>query len=137
MLAEKEESSFTRSRDHAIGHGLNGTSIDRISAMIGGCMKHGHEEIAARAYEIWEREGRPANKAKEHWLRAQRELCGDGGAAASGASKPSTAGSSASGSVSTSEDRSHSADGCCGGRKMHGAHRHAGGRQGGRGDSKR
>jgi hypothetical protein len=100
-------------------------------------MKHGHEEIAARAYEIWEREGRPANKAKEHWLRAEQELCGDGGAPASRASEPSTSGSSTSGSAGTSEERSLGADGCCGGRKMHGSRRPAGGKQGGRGDSKR
>jgi hypothetical protein len=33
-----------------------------------------YQKIAARAYEIWEQEGRPANKAGEHWLRAEREI---------------------------------------------------------------
>ena len=33
-----------------------------------------YEKIAARAYEIWEKEGRPDNKAEEHWLRAEREI---------------------------------------------------------------
>lgn len=32
------------------------------------------ERIAARAYEIWEREGRPANKETEHWQRAEQEV---------------------------------------------------------------
>jgi hypothetical protein len=31
------------------------------------------EEISARAYEIWESEGRPEGRDKEHWFRA-REL---------------------------------------------------------------
>jgi hypothetical protein len=28
------------------------------------------EEISARAYEIWEAEGRPEGRDKEHWFRA-------------------------------------------------------------------
>ena len=39
-------------------------------------MKHsGHEEIAARAYQIWEAEGRPEGKAEQHWARAEQEIC--------------------------------------------------------------
>lgn len=30
--------------------------------------------IRQRSYEIWEREGCPAGKDLEHWLRARREL---------------------------------------------------------------
>jgi len=37
-------------------------------------MKDKREEIAVKAYEIWEREGRPENKAREHWLRAEQEV---------------------------------------------------------------
>jgi hypothetical protein len=38
-------------------------------------MKQSHRErVAARAYEIWEREGRPANKEAEHWQRAEQEV---------------------------------------------------------------
>ena len=33
-----------------------------------------YEKISARAYEIWEQEGRPDNKAEQHWLRAEREI---------------------------------------------------------------
>ena len=107
-------------------------------------MKHRHEEIAARAYKIWEREGRPANKADEHWLRAERELCGERSAPASGygemsgpgESEVSVAGSQTPRPVTPGGGPSDGADGCCGGRKMRGSHRHAGGRQGGRGDSK-
>lgn len=99
-------------------------------------MKHRHEEIAARAYEIWEREGRPANKADEHWLRAERELCGDGSAPASGhgESQHSMADAQAPRPLTPGADPPHGADGCGGGRKMRGPHRHAGGRHGG--DSK-
>ena len=31
------------------------------------------ETIAARAYAIWEAEGRPDQRALEHWLQAERE----------------------------------------------------------------
>jgi hypothetical protein len=32
------------------------------------------DEIAARAHQIWEEEGRPPNKAEEHWRRAEQEV---------------------------------------------------------------
>jgi hypothetical protein len=32
------------------------------------------EDIAQRAFEIYEREGRPEGKHLEHWLRAEQEL---------------------------------------------------------------
>lgn len=32
------------------------------------------DAIAQRAYEIWEREGRPEGRAAEHWFRAVSEL---------------------------------------------------------------
>jgi Protein of unknown function (DUF2934) len=32
------------------------------------------ERIRERAYEIWEREGRPADKSLEHWLKAEAEI---------------------------------------------------------------
>ena len=30
--------------------------------------------IAARAHQIWEAEGRPRDKAEEHWRRAEQEV---------------------------------------------------------------
>ncbi len=36
------------------------------------------ERIRARAYEIWEEEGRPAGRDVEHWIRAVLELARDG-----------------------------------------------------------
>ena len=33
-----------------------------------------YDQIAQRAYEIWDKEGRPDGKAREHWLRAEEEL---------------------------------------------------------------
>ncbi len=33
-----------------------------------------HEQISKRAREIWEREGRPEGRDKEHWLQAESEL---------------------------------------------------------------
>ena len=32
------------------------------------------DEIAARAHQIWEEEGRPPNKAEEHWRRAEQDV---------------------------------------------------------------
>jgi hypothetical protein len=32
------------------------------------------EEIAQCAYLIWEDEGRPAGRAREHWLQAETQL---------------------------------------------------------------
>jgi hypothetical protein len=33
-----------------------------------------HDDIAALAYEIWERNGRPAGREVEFWLRAEQSL---------------------------------------------------------------
>jgi hypothetical protein len=32
------------------------------------------DQIARRAYQIWEQTGRPAHRELEHWLQAEREL---------------------------------------------------------------
>ena len=32
------------------------------------------ERVKKRAYELWEREGRPHGKDKEHWSQAEEEL---------------------------------------------------------------
>ena len=32
------------------------------------------EEILHRAYEIWEHNGRPENRAMEHWVQAEQEI---------------------------------------------------------------
>ncbi len=56
----------------------NGKGNDRISG--GGALGGGREivaspdEIAARAYEIYEREGRSDGRAMDHWLQAESEL---------------------------------------------------------------
>jgi hypothetical protein len=34
----------------------------------------GHAEIAKRAYEIWERKGRPADDGSQNWAEAEAEL---------------------------------------------------------------
>lgn len=33
-----------------------------------------HETIATRAYELWEKQGKPENQAEVIWLQAEREL---------------------------------------------------------------
>ncbi len=35
-----------------------------------------HEQISARAYQLWEEEGRPHGRDIEHWSRAAGELAG-------------------------------------------------------------
>ena len=35
------------------------------------------EEIRARSYMIWEREGHPEGKSEEHWQRARAELAAE------------------------------------------------------------
>lgn len=32
------------------------------------------QEISKRAFEIWERDGKPECQDKEHWMRAEAEL---------------------------------------------------------------
>jgi hypothetical protein len=34
----------------------------------------GHAEIAKRAYEIWQRKGRPADDGSQNWAEAEAEL---------------------------------------------------------------
>jgi hypothetical protein len=34
-------------------------------------------KVRARAYDIWEREGRPEGRHDEHWRQAQQELAGE------------------------------------------------------------
>ena len=34
------------------------------------------EHIRQRAYEIWERDGRPEGRDREHWLNAETEVAG-------------------------------------------------------------
>jgi hypothetical protein len=33
-----------------------------------------HADVALRAYEIWEREGRPTGRDQDHWCLAESEL---------------------------------------------------------------
>jgi hypothetical protein len=39
----------------------------------------GDEHIRSRAYELWEKDGRPEGKDKEHWSRAETETQGGDG----------------------------------------------------------
>jgi hypothetical protein len=44
--------------------------------------------IRNRAYEIWEREGRPHGRDREHWHQARREIDDEGRASAGGKDDP-------------------------------------------------
>ena len=37
-------------------------------------MSESHSHIRARAYDIWESEGRPTDRAGAHWLQAERDV---------------------------------------------------------------
>ncbi|MBF0327511.1 MAG: DUF2934 domain-containing protein [Alphaproteobacteria bacterium] len=37
------------------------------------------DRIRQRAYELWEREGRPEGRALQHWDQAAREVQGESG----------------------------------------------------------
>lgn len=43
------------------------------------------ERLQQRAYEIWESEGRPNGRDREHWEQAEREVTGDRAAGPDGA----------------------------------------------------
>ena len=36
-----------------------------------------HEEIALRAYQLWEERGKPHGSHEEHWYLPERQLQGD------------------------------------------------------------
>jgi Protein of unknown function (DUF2934) len=38
------------------------------------------DEVRARAYALWEREGRPEGRAEAHWAEAEAELLAEGAA---------------------------------------------------------
>jgi hypothetical protein len=60
------------------------------------------EEIARRAYELWEKDGRPEGREREHWSRAERELANARAAAPSNRSGGAASGTpgSAAGKMS-------------------------------------
>jgi Protein of unknown function (DUF2934) len=33
-----------------------------------------HERVRRRAYELWESEGRPAGRERDHWFQAEHEV---------------------------------------------------------------
>jgi hypothetical protein len=37
-----------------------------------------YEEIALRAYHLWQERGSPIGSPEEDWLRAEQEICGQG-----------------------------------------------------------
>jgi hypothetical protein len=59
-----------------LGGGANGrtaTSEEVGMAKGKGKIRHEHQ-IQERAYQIWEREGRPDGRSVEHWLQAEAEI---------------------------------------------------------------
>src|SRR3546814_2105870 len=62
---------FRRNRPYAPGVPISSASPFRHE----GSMNTGKEEkIRQRAYEIWQREGRPSGRDQDHWSQAQAEI---------------------------------------------------------------
>jgi hypothetical protein len=49
-------------------------SHDAHSSHKGGKGKPTHDEVARKAYEIYEKEGHPQGRDVQHWLRAESQL---------------------------------------------------------------
>ena len=45
-------------------------------------MEKDDRKIRQRAYEMWDRDGRPDGRSEDYWLQAERELAGSDSAAA-------------------------------------------------------
>lgn len=62
-----------RGKESAAGRGSAGGA--KATAAKGGESSGGREDrVRDRAYEIWEQEGRPPGREREHWERADREV---------------------------------------------------------------
>jgi|SRR5271157_1549122 len=69
-------------QDHLTGHEHSRQALEHSEAAhrstqvaeAGGLAAPSHDDIAARAYELWQAKGRPAGSAQEDWLRAAEEL---------------------------------------------------------------
>jgi hypothetical protein len=44
--------------------------------------------VEQRAYELWEREGRPEGRHDHHWAEAERQIAAEGGDAGAGQAQP-------------------------------------------------
>ena len=64
MIAVKVGAIITAAKKANITNSTMKTEIKELS----------REEISTRAYFIWEREGKPAGRAQEHWAKALAEL---------------------------------------------------------------
>jgi hypothetical protein len=65
--------------------GTKAKSTKRVRPVVAAKMSHasvvevrrpGHGDVALRAYEIFEREGRQHGRHEQHWLQAESELIG-------------------------------------------------------------
>ncbi len=57
-----------------LGDGATGASMNLDGGLGNDRRELSSEEIAARAYEIYEREGRSDGQDMDHWFRAESEL---------------------------------------------------------------
>ncbi|HEX7860088.1 MAG TPA: DUF2934 domain-containing protein [Verrucomicrobiae bacterium] len=63
-----------QTRANRLGNGTSGNSGNGDDSVGNGASIFSSEEIAARAYQIFEREGRTDGRDMDHWLQAEQEL---------------------------------------------------------------
>jgi hypothetical protein len=73
------KAASTTTSSSATGNKAKPAASRAKAASTGGVRRTGNggdvaERIRQRAYEIWEREGRPEGREQEHWERAEREI---------------------------------------------------------------
>jgi hypothetical protein len=77
--APKTRTASTTTSSSATGNKAKPAASRAKAASTGGVRRTGNggdvaERIRQRAYEIWEREGRPEGREQEHWEQAEREI---------------------------------------------------------------
>jgi hypothetical protein len=71
------KTASTATSSSATGNKAKPAAPGTKAASTGGVRRNGGniaERVRQRAYEIWEREGRPEGREQEHWEQAEREI---------------------------------------------------------------
>jgi len=76
--SRKDESRPSRSPDERAQPGPAADETRAVPEPAAEASRPPHEQIAVRAYELWESQGRPDGVDRENWFEAQRRLGIDG-----------------------------------------------------------
>jgi hypothetical protein len=75
MLEKKAVRSAKAPKKAEIAAPTTTKSVTRtVAATSTGRQDELQDRVRQRAYELWEREGRPAGREYDHWLQAEREV---------------------------------------------------------------